>query len=141
MTKRLLMAYLIAPLVPSLLDGSWSIARNAARANAPFEISNLLNPMLTTVSYACACLIGIPAYFLLRQCLGRTSWKYALCGSVIGCVPALLLAVTVSDDSGLGSGVATVAVVIGLIYGAVGGLAFWLIGIVQRAGRKSRNSA
>lgn len=137
MIKRLFFAYLIAPMAPSLLDGILRLARNPETASQPFEMTQLLSPMLLIVSYVCASLIGIPAYLLLRQYLGRTWWKYLLCGSAIGCTPALLLAVTVSDGGGLGSGITSVAAAIGLIYGGIGGLAFWLIGIAGRTGQST----
>ena len=139
MTKRLVLAYITAPIVPSLLDGISRVVGGSVNADQPFEMTNLLSPMLLIISYICASLIGIPAYLLLRRRLGSTWWKYLLCGSAIGCTPALLLAVTVSDGVGLGSGITSVAAAIGLIYGGIGGLAFWLIGITGRTSRITPN--
>ncbi len=136
MIKRLFLAYLIAPAVPSLLDGLLSIARSTVSADAPLEAVHLFNPFLTIISYMCAGLIGIPLYLILRRHLGSTWWKYVLLGSIIGCVPALLLMMTVNNEpSGLGTGIVTIAAVIGPIYGAVGGIAFWIIGIAEQTGK------
>ncbi|MDA0821998.1 MAG: hypothetical protein O3C28_06190, partial [Proteobacteria bacterium] len=108
---------------------------------APLETAHLFTPYLTIISYLCAGLIGIPLYLVLRRFLGSAWWKYVSLGSFIGGAPALLLKTTINNEpSGLGSGIATVAAVIGLIYGAVGGLAFWIIGIAERTDKNAEQA-
>ena len=132
MVKRLILAYLIAPAVPSLLDGLLSIARSNISTNAPLDGAPIFSPFLTIISYLCAGLIGIPLYLILRRHLGNSWWKYVLLGSFIGGVPALLLIMTLNNEpSGLGPGIVQIAALIGPYYGAIGGLAFWIIGIAE----------
>jgi hypothetical protein len=122
------MAFLLAPAFPSLLVNLGLIAANISTPRPPFHGVQLIDPNSMAISYLAALIAGVPAYFFLRGRLHRIWWRYCLCGSAIGCVPALIFqAHELSQGFGLGFGPTAFAV--GLIYGAVAGLAFWAIGI------------
>jgi membrane associated rhomboid family serine protease len=131
MAARPAFAFLLAPIAPSLLDGVWQLVSSALDTDVPFQFSIPFSPPLVIASYLCAGLIGVPAYLMFRRYLGRTWWKYLISGSVIGCAPALLLAVLVDAGDDLGMGIAWIAGIIGLIYGAIAGFTFWLIGVAR----------
>lgn len=131
MTKRIVLAYLIAPAVPWLLDALLRVIKSGA-AGELLTLSQLFTPFLLLVSYFCAAVIGLPLYLLAKRILAASWWRYVICGGVIGCVPALLILMTAGDSTdGLGEGIALVAAAIGGIYGAVAGTAFWLIGLAR----------
>lgn len=125
---RVLMAFLLAPAVPSLLVNIGLIAANARTPRPSFQVAQLIDPGTMAISYLAALIAGVPAYLFLRGRLHRIWWRYCLCGSAIGCVPVLMFqAHELSQGFGLGFG--SIAFGVGLIYGAVAGLAFWAIGI------------
>ena len=133
---RIVLAFLVAPVVPSLLLGIWSVAQNAAYPGPPFQISHLLDPGMTKFSYIVTGLVGVPIYFFLRARLGRSWKKYVLCGSLVGCVPAIFFQAS-EIVNGFGVGFGPFAFAVGVVYGAVGGFTFWLIGIEKRASERA----
>jgi len=121
------MAFLLAPAFPSLLVNVVLIAASSG-SRPPFQVGQLIDPPVVVIPYLAALIAGVPAYLFLRGQLHRIWWRYCLCGSAIGSVPALIFQAH-ELSQGLGLGFGLIAFAIGLTYGAVGGLLFWAIGI------------
>jgi hypothetical protein len=139
-TKRMALAFLVAPLVPVVL--------NAALSGRLFAIALLVG---APIAYVCAFLIALPYAFALRSC-GRFNVVPVVVGAgAIAAIPDLLLTVFGTGTGGFTAlrqagidlivdGQLTFAGyvwhVLRLLYfwfiGALGGIAFWLIAVGRR---------
>ena len=109
-SRRLVAAFLLAPLAPSIVIAGLAQDIRYALVVAPF-------------SYAFA-LPGIPAYFVLRRCNWLRIWHVVLCGAILGGLVAFAAGLShfICGGALLFAG-----------YGALTGLVFWLIAFAKRA--------
>jgi hypothetical protein len=126
---RIVAAFIVAPVVPSLLTGAYFLATQWGLL-PPLTPSRLADPALTAISYGVAVLVDIPAFICFRRALNKGWWRYVALGSVMGCLPALLF-LAYDAAQGFGFSLGLIGILIGAGYGAVAGLAFWLIGIAR----------
>lgn len=120
---RLILAFLLAPLLPAILERGYFML-NAPAIGPPVARQLGLDPGITRMAYLVAILLGVPTYFLLRKRL-RAWWHFAICGGLLGAIPALFM-----DVFGLGAGgFDVIAFVIGAPCGLISGFSFWLIGL------------
>lgn len=127
--KRIVVAFLIVPLVPPILFG---ITMAVWGLIAPFGIdppsAYLVSiPIWTSfavpVSYAAALGVGLPMFLLFRRMGWLSLERIASATSVIGLAVGILVAMLFDfriEDGGI---VAVVAVF--LAFGAITGIAFW----------------
>jgi hypothetical protein len=136
---RLALAFVLAPAIPSFV---------CAMLNGPRAFFVILS-----VAYACAVVLGLPAYAILRSRVRPTALNSMIAGGFVATVPWMLLILANGNpDSASTGGHATVidgvttwhghvetALAIGEIFllGALGGLTFWLaaLGIGSRSMR------
>lgn len=115
---RITLAFMVAPAVAAFMlaciaplgPSSHSLVRRVAYATAGY----------TAVGWQISVVIGVPTFFFVHAVYGirLTALCCAVAGALVAGVPFLPLAVWVA---------AVVAAA-----GAVGGLAFWLVGVAQR---------
>jgi hypothetical protein len=116
---RIILGFLVAPVIPSLLLGTYFAATRPAIA-PPLTLSGLIDPGLTEVAYCVALLAGGPAFLILRRRPKVFWWQFIIGGAVLGAIPALLMALFRNPWSMMG-------LMFGVPYGALAGVAFWLI--------------
>jgi hypothetical protein len=122
---RLLLAFCIAPVVPVIMLGLYSLLNEPA-VHPPFELSRLFDPGTTRVAYLMTIGAGAPAFLLMRR-TRNFWWQYASAGALIGCLPGLALAVLDSTFDGF----IAIALAFGAVYGALAGFIFWAIAIPE----------
>ena len=118
---RLVVAFAIAPAVPALLlalGNLWSW---------PPEVDWLVgvNIALVPIAYMLAALFGIPLHLYLRKRQIIGAWVYGLAGAALGLSPALLMLTS-------NPGIAVLVAVVGVPYGILSGICFWLIAVCTR---------
>ena len=124
-TLRLILAFCFAPAVPALAAGMY-FAFTAPAIRPPLELSRLVDPGLTKIAYAVTLIAGVPTFLVIRTRQNDRWWHYVVGGALLGCLPGLVLAIM-----DLRSGLDVVAVAFGAPYGALSGLAFWVLGIYR----------
>jgi hypothetical protein len=107
---RVAAAFLVAPLAPALVAGIGS------------PVSPILALVFAPFCYLFA-LLGVPAYFALRRMGWLSLWQVIIAAAVLGFLAGLLLELG-------GGGVISRALGFGA-YGAITGLAFWIIAFAR----------
>lgn len=127
--KRIVVAFLIAPLVPPILFGFtmaiWGLADSFGID--PPSASVVSIPIwaifAVPVSYAAAVAVGLPAFLAFRRMgwlsLARIAGATSIIGLAVGVFVALLFDFRIEDG-----GIVAVAAVF-LAFGAITGIAFW----------------
>jgi len=131
-TIRLILGFVVSPLVPSLLTYVYMIATMSMPH--PVVTISMLGNGFVRVAYVVALLAGIPTYYLfLKKHLDRW-WHFAAGGAALGCVPTICLTTydLLTDGN---SWFELIMLAIGIPYGAVAGFAFWMISVRKSAVR------
>lgn len=116
---RLICAFILSPLIVGLI-----IAGGIEIFIKHQGMLHLANMFFTIGAYPLMLFIGLPIYLCLERKKLENFEAYILSGAVGGAIPALLLSIKQIEQSNSGIGI---LIMIGLIYGSLLGLSFWLI--------------
>jgi len=123
MTKRTVVAFLVAPLAASLVI--FFLMFIVAGMRASFWLQ-----FMVPIAYGCALVLGVPAHLLLARWGWKRLWQYALAGLTIGLAPSLAVELLPHFEGT--RGVVLIFITFGGVLGPIAAAIFWTMAVRSR---------
>lgn len=130
MNRRVVIGFLVAPLVPCVLAATVASLRHGVVLAIPFATL-----LYAAFAYPVAFLLGIPAYVLMSRLGSLTVLRVTLAGSVLGSISGAVLLVVLGADGmpAFTSGMYITAMIFA-VWGAIAAWVFWWVALREHAG-------